>query len=57
MIPSLTALAKEFHKEFGIKFQVNSAYRSYLYQKGIKDRGCPDNICAKAGYSEHQSGL
>ena len=34
-----------------------SAYRSYLYQKGIKDRGCPDNLCAKAGYSEHQSGL
>jgi D-alanyl-D-alanine carboxypeptidase len=57
MIPSLQAMAREFHKEFWIKFQVNSAYRSYLYQKGIKDRGCPDNICAKAGFSEHQSGL
>ena len=34
-----------------------SSYRSYSYQVGIKAGGCPDNLCARAGYSEHQSGL
>ena len=57
LIPELQALAKDFHTEFWVKLQINSAYRSYAYQKGIKDRGCPDNLCAKAWYSEHQSGL
>ncbi|USN59532.1 MAG: D-alanyl-D-alanine carboxypeptidase family protein [Candidatus Peribacteria bacterium] len=23
----------------------------------MKDRGCSDDLCAKAGYSEHQTGL
>jgi D-alanyl-D-alanine carboxypeptidase len=50
-------LAEEFYKEFWKKFQINSSYRSYAYQAGIKARGCPDNLCAKAWYSEHQSGL
>lgn len=36
---------------------VVSGYRSYAYQKGIKDRGCPDSLCAKPGRSEHQTGL
>jgi D-alanyl-D-alanine carboxypeptidase len=36
---------------------VVSSYRSYAYQAGIKARWCPDNLCAKAGYSEHQSWL
>jgi len=36
---------------------VVSSYRSYAYQVGIKAGGCPDNLCSKAGYSEHQSGL
>lgn len=57
LIPELHALWEAFYNEFGTKFLINSAYRSYAYQKWIKDRGCPDNVCAKAGYSEHQSWL
>lgn len=51
------ALAKAFYKQFGEKIVVVSTYRSYAYQAGIKARGCPDNLCAKAGHSEHQSWL
>ena len=54
---SLQELAEDFKQEFWKKLTVVSAYRSYDYQKGIKDRGCPDNLCAKAWYSEHQSWL
>jgi LAS superfamily LD-carboxypeptidase LdcB/pimeloyl-ACP methyl ester carboxylesterase len=57
LIPELNMLAEEFYNKFGTKFQINSSYRSYAYQAWIKARGCPDNLCAKAGYSEHQSGL
>jgi LAS superfamily LD-carboxypeptidase LdcB/pimeloyl-ACP methyl ester carboxylesterase len=57
VIPELNELAKAFYKEFNTRFTINSSYRSYAYQKWIKDRGCPDNVCAKAGFSEHQSGL
>lgn len=54
---ALDDLSKEFYERFWIKLTVVSAYRSYIYQKGIKDRWCPDNLCAKAWFSEHQSGL
>ena len=54
---ALEKMATNFMREFEKPIVVVSAYRSYNYQKGIKDRGCPDNLCAKAGYSEHQSGL
>jgi len=54
---SLKNLSKEYHNKFWIKLKVVSAYRSYLYQKWIKDRGCSDLFCAKAWFSEHQSGL
>ena len=54
---ALQKLAEKFYWEFGKKLIVVSAYRSYEYQKGIKERGCPDTLCAKAWYSEHQSGL
>lgn len=54
---AIQKMAEAFYDEFWKKIVIVSAYRSYLYQKGIKDRGCPDNLCAKAGYSEHQSGL
>lgn len=54
---ALQKLAKSFYKEFQKKITVVSAYRSYDYQKWIKDRGCPNNLCAKAWFSEHQSGL
>ncbi|MDD5770079.1 MAG: M15 family metallopeptidase [Candidatus Gracilibacteria bacterium] len=53
----LQKLAKDFFKEFKVKLKIVSAYRSYNYQLGIKQRGCGDLFCAKAGYSEHQSGL
>lgn len=50
-------LAKSFYDTFWKQIVVVSAYRSYIYQKWIKDRWCPDNLCAKAWYSEHQSWL
>lgn len=50
-------LSKHFYSDTNNNIVVVSWYRSYNYQKGIKDRGCPDNLCAKAWYSEHQSGL
>lgn len=50
-------LAEAFYAEFGEKITVVSTYRSYAYQAGIKARWCPDNLCAKAGHSEHQSWL
>ncbi len=54
---NLENLAKDFETKFNRKLKIVSAYRSYAYQKWIKDRWCPDNLCAKAGYSEHQSWL
>ncbi|MDD3793818.1 MAG: alpha/beta fold hydrolase [Candidatus Gracilibacteria bacterium] len=54
---ALNLLAEAFYKHFNKKLSVVSAYRSYEYQVGIKAGGCPDNLCAKAGFSEHQSGL
>ena len=50
-------LSQSFYTEFSEKIVVVSSYRSYAYQKWIKDRGCPDNLCAKAWHSEHQSWL
>jgi len=49
-------LAEQFYNETQQEIVVVSGYRSYNYQKWIKDRGCPDHLCAKAGHSEHQSG-
>ena len=54
---ALQELWKDFYKEFSKKLNVVSAFRSYSYQKWIKDGGCLDRFCAKAGYSEHQSWL
>ena len=54
---ALQKLAENFYNKFNKKLTVVSAYRSYLYQKWIKDRWCPDNLCSKPWYSEHQSGL
>jgi D-alanyl-D-alanine carboxypeptidase len=54
---NLQKLSESFYTEFGKKLVIVSAYRSYEYQVGIKKRGCSDLYCAKAGYSEHQSGL
>lgn len=50
-------MAEVFYEEFDEKMLVVSSYRSYSYQAGIKARWCPDNLCAKAWHSEHQSWL
>ena len=39
------------------KIWVVSAFRSYAYQVNIKANWCPDNFCAKAWFSEHQTWL
>lgn len=56
-VNSLIKMSQDFYDYFWEKIVVVSAYRSYDYQKWIKDRGCSDLFCAKAWYSEHQSGL
>ena len=48
---------KGFYKEFNKNIKIISSYRGYDYQKTIKDKWCSDNLCAKAWYSEHQTGL
>ena len=53
----LNLLADDFYEKFNKKLKIVSAYRSYNYQKWIKNRWCPDLFCAKAWYSEHQSWL
>lgn len=53
----LDILAKDFHRTFWVPLKIMSAYRSYGYQAGIKLWWCNDIFCAKAGYSEHQTGL
>lgn len=54
---ALYEMWEAFYNHFKKPITVISAYRSYAYQQWIKDRWCPDNLCAKAGYSEHQSWL
>lgn len=54
---NLYVLAKDFYSVFKTKIVIVSAYRDFTYQQWIKDRWCSDNLCAKAGYSEHQTGL
>lgn len=53
----LDLLSKAFYEKFSKKLVIVSAYRSYEYQVWIKSRGCPDNLCAKAWFSEHQTWL
>jgi len=54
---ALNKMWKDFYDYFHQKIRVVSSYRSYLYQKWIKDRGCPDNLCSNPWFSEHQTGL
>lgn len=54
---ALYDMAEAFYKKFGQELVVVSAYRSYKYQKVIKEMWCSDEFCAKAWHSEHQSGL
>lgn len=53
----LEKLSQDFYKHFKIKVKIISAYRSYTYQKWIKNRWCSSLFCANPGYSEHQSWL
>jgi len=53
----LDKMWEDFYNYFWEKIRVVSSYRSYLYQKWIKDRWCPDNLCSKPWFSEHQTGL
>lgn len=50
-------LAKTFYAEMWEKVVAVSSYRSYERQRQIKAGWCPDHLCAKAWYSEHQSWL
>ncbi len=50
-------MAEKFYTDIWKKMVVVSSYRSYNYQSWIKARWCPDNLCARAGHSEHQSWL
>lgn len=54
---SLKSLSEDFYNHFNIRLSIFSAYRNYNYQKWIKDWWCPDSLCAKAWYSEHQTWL
>lgn len=56
-LEALKNLSAAFYKQFSTPITLVSWYRDYSYQAGIKSRGCPDDLCAKAGYSEHQTGL
>ena len=50
----LEAMAKEFTTIFNKKLVIVSAHRSHAYQQSLKDKWCPDTLCAPAGHSEHQ---
>ena len=54
---NLQKMSKDFYENFQEKLKIVSAYRSYQYQVWIKSRWCSDLLCAKAWYSEHQTGL
>lgn len=54
---ALDKLWEAFFEVFWRKLWIVSAFRSYNYQRWIKANWCPDNFCAKAGYSEHQTWL
>ena len=53
----LEMLAEDFYNHFWEKVVVVSSYRSYERQRQIKVGWCPDHLCAKAWYSEHQGWL
>jgi D-alanyl-D-alanine carboxypeptidase len=56
---ALIKLSIEFWANFEWnKIKVISWYRSFEEQKRIEEsKACEDNLCAKAGHSEHQTGL
>lgn len=54
---ALQKMWEKFFEDKNEKIKVVSAYRSYNYQVWIKSRWCPDSLCAKAWFSEHQTWL
>ncbi len=56
---ALKKMSIEFWANFeGNKIKVISGYRSFEEQKRIEESwACEKKLCAKAGYSEHQTGL
>ncbi len=57
VLENLQKMSEDFYTIFQTKINVISAYRSYNYQLWIKSRWCSDLFCAKAWFSEHQTGL
>ena len=57
---ALQEMARDFDLSFSQSLIVVSGYRSYDYQRWIETRSpkcITDGYCARAGHSEHQSGL
>ncbi len=56
--PWLQELAIAYTERFGIPLKVNSAWRSFEFQRDEFSQKCRDDgFCAKPGHSEHQSGM
>ncbi|MBP9779489.1 M15 family metallopeptidase [Candidatus Gracilibacteria bacterium] len=59
-LENLVLLSEDFFAEFSEPLKIVSGYRSYEYQQSIESRSpecIRDGYCARAGHSEHQSGL
>ena len=57
-LPWLQELATEFESTFGYPMLINSAWRSFEFQRDEFTQECRDSwLCAEAWYSEHQGGL
>ena len=57
-LPWLQEMSIDFESKFGYPMLINSARRSYEYQRDEFTQECRDSgLCAEPGYSEHQWGL
>jgi len=57
VLPWLQELSIAFYEHFGIPLKVNSAWRSYEFQRDGFTQECRDSgFCAEPWYSEHQHG-
>ncbi len=58
VLPWLQELAFAFEKKFWTPMKINSAWRSFEFQRDWFTQECRDSwLCAKPGHSEHQSWL
>lgn|GEM_PF-3491446 len=54
-LPWLQEMSIDFESKFGYPMLINSARRSYEYQRDEFTQECRDSgLCAEPGYSEHQ---